>query len=365
MRNPDAAADPAPLVDRFADLALEAAGAACAAVFLLDGDRGTLFCQALRVDDGVVMRAPASPEPLAPGDPVLARVLSLHGPVAVANAHTSELLPAAWVDALGLGSAVMAPLQSGGSYLGLLVVGWPEAGPIGEPVVEATRSGARALALALEAVVDDHVELMLATERERLALDLLDALSRVLAAVNLRAGLLRLVVEDDLAEDMRAIESLARRGLAALSRGTASMAALRSDVPDLAGEIQRLARSYEERHPARVLVDMRGAAALPDEVQEALVRVAHEAISNVERHSEARVVSISLDVRQAEAVLRVRDDGLGPWAVHTEGMGVGLALARDALVPLGGTIELREAEPGAELVATVPLVGAPAPVPVR
>lgn len=321
--------DPADLIDCFARLALDTTRADVVAVFLRDDERGALFCQSLHAASGVAVPDVAS-----------FPVLSLGNDAGVR-------LP-------GFDDVTAAPIATPQASVGFLVGGWLEGG-VPEAAGRTIADLARALALSLDVVVGDRLELVLAEEREHLAQELLETATRVLSAVNLRAGLLRLVVEEDLGEDVRAVESLARRGLSALGRGSASIAALRPEPADLARSVTAMARAFEECHPARVSVDVRGAALLPDGVQAALLRVAQEAISNVERHAEAQTVSIALDVDAGEAVLRVRDDGLGLRAESDAPVGVGLALACDAVEPLGGVVELRDAEPGTELVARVPL----------
>jgi signal transduction histidine kinase len=88
-------------------------------------------------------------------------------------------------------------------------------------------------------------------------------------------------------------------------------------------------------------------------------------------------VSVALDDRGTSVILRVRDDGAGPpqesdrvfefgFTTKPNGAGVGLAVSRDVVQEIGGTIELRRLDggrepgrPGAELIVTYPLPGTP------
>lgn len=207
------------------------------------------------------------------------------------------------------------------------------------------------------------LELTLADERERIAARLHDTVGRLLYTLNLRAGLLRLAVdESELAGEAREIEGLARSGLTALRRAVTTMASLRGDELEIVNALERAADEYRQTHLADVTLDIDAAAiSISPRAQQALIRAADEALSNVERHAEARHVAVSLDVHDTEAVLRVRDDGLGLARSRApRGTGVGLDLVRSALEPLGGTAELYDGDPGAEMVVRVPL--GPAPV---
>ncbi len=111
-----------------------------------------------------------------------------------------------------------------------------------------------------------------------------------------------------------------------------------------------------------VLVD---AAPLPEtapDVTAVLYRTAKESLANVAHHAQAKRVWITLEetaLRGAPAVrLEVADDGVGfPVSTDKRGEGhLGLALLRDRVVDLGGTVTLGDRPGGgAMLTAVVPL----------
>ena len=78
-------------------------------------------------------------------------------------------------------------------------------------------------------------------------------------------------------------------------------------VATLRTQIQVLDRA----HTARVTFAGRGVRALPAAQEEAMLRVAQEALHNALRHSGAEHVDVTLDRRGGGAVLRVTDDGSG------------------------------------------------------
>jgi Signal transduction histidine kinase len=111
-----------------------------------------------------------------------------------------------------------------------------------------------------------------------------------------------------------------------------------------------------------VLMD---AAPLPDtapEVTAVLYRTAKEALANVAHHAQAKRTWITLEetsLRGTPAVrLEVADDGVGfPASTDKRAEGhLGLALLRDRVVDLGGTVTLGDRlGGGALLTAVLPL----------
>jgi len=68
-------------------------------------------------------------------------------------------------------------------------------------------------------------------------------------------------------------------------------------------------------------------------------RAAQEGLSNAIRHAAARTISLSLRQHGDSAELRVADDGRGfDAAAGGSGTGLGLALMRERMAELGGTV---------------------------
>ena len=117
----------------------------------------------------------------------------------------------------------------------------------------------------------------------------------------------------------------------------------------LVASISQLLSDVEHRNPLQTSIGVIGVERrLDPSVELALFRVAQEALSNVERHAEARRVDVGLDFNAAGIRLLVRDDGIGlPPVVAARGRGAGLAGTpghgrtvpshrRDLRHPLGG-----------------------------
>ncbi len=101
-----------------------------------------------------------------------------------------------------------------------------------------------------------------------------------------------------------------------------------------------------------------GERATPLDVEEALFRVAQEALANAARHSGARQVEVSLCWESERVRLTVTDEGKGFDATRAEGRGLGLASMRERMMALAGTLEVTSTALGTTVAAEAPLLSA-------
>ncbi len=193
-------------------------------------------------------------------------------------------------------------------------------------------------------------------ERRRVARDLHDEVNQALTAILLRLEALSHDVpaeQFDEVVELKAIATQAMDELLALARQ------LRPTVLDdhgLLPALQAQVRGFEESTgvPAS-LVASGDPAALDDEKQTAVYRVAQEALSNVGRHGAAHLVELELTTSGPAVELHIRDDGRGfdPVAARQSGFGLEGMAERARLI--GGELDLRSA-PGAgtEITLRVP-----------
>ena len=107
---------------------------------------------------------------------------------------------------------------------------------------------------------------------------------------------------------------------------------------------------------------------VPPEAQEALLRIAQEALANVRKHSRASRVRLTLSYLDQAILLDVRDDGggfdLAASARNGSGGGFGIAGMRERVAALGGTLTVESALGQGTTVAAAlphgPAVPAPA-----
>jgi signal transduction histidine kinase len=111
-------------------------------------------------------------------------------------------------------------------------------------------------------------------------------------------------------------------------------------------------------------------ASLPDDDPEysrpqavALLRCAEEGLRNVVAHAKANAVEVILDDDGDQAMLTVRDDGVGPGAADLGAFSChGLRLLRERARALGGSLTFAPGQDGgAALTMVLPKSAAPAP----
>jgi len=200
-------------------------------------------------------------------------------------------------------------------------------------------------------------------ERQRLARDIHDTLAQ---------GFVSIVLQLQAAEgELPAGADAARRHLE-LARRTASdnLAEVRRLVWDLRPEqlraaslgeaLGRLTERLAEESGVTATTTVTGTPRpLSPDAEVTLLRVTQETLANVGRHARAGRVALTLSYMDGEAVLDVRDDGVG-FAPGADGAGpnggLGLRGMRERVEALGGRLAVESAPGGGTTVAvTVPV----------
>jgi two-component system NarL family sensor kinase len=101
------------------------------------------------------------------------------------------------------------------------------------------------------------------------------------------------------------------------------------------------------------------AGRMAPKIENALFRVIQETLSNIHRHSQSATATVALRKNEETVVLEVRDKGKG--MPHGSGDGPywatsgGLAGIEERVHELGGSLEIKPANPGTVVTATIPL----------
>ena len=195
-------------------------------------------------------------------------------------------------------------------------------------------------------------------DARRVAQALHDETGQLLAAVHLAIGQLKAHV-DPVGETYR---GRAEQGLRQAEEEIRRLShELRPPVLDdlgLVPALHVLARRAGQRAGLAVTVSCAGGDRLPAEVENALYRVAQEALTNTVRHAGASRCSIEVERRPADVACRIFDDGRG-FDLETHGGGrdgLGLLGMRERVHSLDGTLEI-SSRPGAgtEIRVSIPL----------
>ncbi|WP_194396176.1 sensor histidine kinase [Microbacterium atlanticum] len=196
-----------------------------------------------------------------------------------------------------------------------------------------------------------------AEERERLARDIHDTLAQSLAGLVIlaeRAGRQsREGAADAAASTMSTVEQVARDALAEARALVARTAAV-PDEPALGAAIERLADRFRAQAGAAIDVAVDAAAeALDRDRQVVLLRCVQEGLSNVARHAQATIVSVTVTGGDGVATLEIVDDGRG-FDPSESRAGFGIDGMGDRVALAGGTLEVDSA-PGAGTTVRVRL----------
>jgi signal transduction histidine kinase len=189
-------------------------------------------------------------------------------------------------------------------------------------------------------------------ERQRLARDLHDTLTQGFASV----VLLLEAAEESLALGRpveRHIEQALRSARDNLAESRRVVWALRprplaeQPLPQALGELT--GRLAEETGLRAETVVTGTARPVPAHVEEALLRIAQEALANVRKHAAASRVTVTLSYLDDVAMLDVHDDGVGfdqaTTVAQAAGAGLGLHAMAERVAALGGSLVV-ESAPG-------------------
>lgn len=214
------------------------------------------------------------------------------------------------------------------------------------------------MAEQLQTLVTTRQELAALEERNRLARDLHDSVKQQLFAISMQLASARTLLHDQAPVDrlLAHAESLTQ---AAQQEVMSTIHALRPAALHQVGLLEAV-RTYVSRwsqqHQIAAQVDCRGQAELPLVVEQALFRVAQEALTNIARHSAATHVTIQLTADWHAGTLAMSDNGRGFDPQVTDQHGLGLQSMRERVAALGGTLTI-DSRPGAgtRMIAEIPL----------
>ncbi|NGO73818.1 GAF domain-containing sensor histidine kinase [Streptomyces sp. SB3404] len=207
-----------------------------------------------------------------------------------------------------------------------------------------------AIALTNARLYERSRELTIAGERARIAHELHDAVAQKLFSLRLTAQAATALVDRDPVRAKEELHEVARLAAEAADELRAAVVELRPaalDEDGLVATLRTQAGVLDRAHTAAVTFTCEGVRALPAAHEEALLRVAQEALHNALRHADASRVEVALVRHGTGTLLTVTDDGAGfdPGAVRSAGRHLGLVSMRDRANGVGGTLTVTS-EPG-------------------
>lgn len=210
-----------------------------------------------------------------------------------------------------------------------------------------------ALKKLTQRIVDTQEE-----ERGRVARELHDGISQILVSVRYALDLAERRLQKG---DARAGESL-RKGLSSLTTAIQEVRRISRDLRP--GSLDDLGLGPALKTLTDEFTDRTGISAeletvvfrnrLDEEAKTALFRIAQEAMTNIERHSDATAVTVRLFGHRRGATLRIQDNGKGFHRDRANG-GLGLRNMQERIEQLDGTLRILASSEGTVIEAEVPL----------
>lgn len=213
-----------------------------------------------------------------------------------------------------------------------------------------------------------HLQSLREDERKTIAREIHDELGQMLTALKINLSLAKKDSGSDVAGTIRTLETNIRyidEGIRSVKRICSS---LRPDILENLGlaaaietqceELDRLGISCDVKLPVRDLV-------LPHNTDIVVYRIVQEAFTNILRHAGSTCVRVTLLVNDAEAVLRITDNGRGITPEDLEKHGAfGLMGMKERVTSMGGRFRVRGMKNrGTTMVAALPLAGGNAHLP--
>ena len=262
----------------------------------------------------------------------------------------------AWHRAHGHRLLVQSVLVANGEPLGLLGLAFTSDAELDPAKVELFNAVAQQATLALQlsrlsdqarlADVARERETTVLQERARFAGQIHDTLAQGFTGTLLHLEALRVRTargERVTVDELQSVRKIAALGLAEARRSALAIRPLALDGRDLSTALQQLT----ERSAVPGLLDCRWSLGgvprpLPPLADEALLNIAHEAVSNAIRHADASNIHITLAFDSDGVTLRVRDDGIGFDASDSRQRGhtFGLRSMRERATVVGGSLDV-------------------------
>jgi signal transduction histidine kinase len=251
-----------------------------------------------------------------------------------------------------LGVPIVAPEGVIGAFYLTDKQGAAEFGPADEELIELLAAHA-AIAITNARLYEHSRELSIVSERNRLALDLHDAVSQKLFSLVLTAEAAGTQLARDPAAAAAHVARLQELAAEALEELRALILELRPPALErdgLCGALRKHVDVLRRLHRVEIDLDVDDAVgdASPAGRDREILRIAQEALHNAVRHSGAGRVGIRLARAGAGVVLEVSDDGAGfdPADPEVRSRRLGLTSMEERAQRLGGRLEIRSA-PGA------------------
>ena len=336
------------VLQRLVDSSRELAGARYAALGLPDGDGGFRRFLTSGMSDKLI----ASLGPLPRQHGVLGAMLETQSPYRTGDIHSHPRFrgwwPAGHPDMRSfLGVPIVAPQGVIGAFYLTEKIDAPDFSDEDEELIRLLAAHA-AIAITNARLYEQTRELSIAAERNRLALELHDAVSQKLFGLVLSAEAAGTLLERDpeaAGDQVAKLQALAQEALDELRSLVFELRPPDLERDGLGGALRKHVELLRRLQQQEIELDLDGELPADAERDREILRIAQEALQNALRHARADHIAVRVSADDGRILLEVEDDGVGfePDAVDTRSRRLGLTSMEERARRLGGTLEIRSA----------------------
>ncbi|GCE24968.1 hypothetical protein KDA_04520 [Dictyobacter alpinus] len=215
------------------------------------------------------------------------------------------------------------------------------------------------MAQQLQSVFFTQRKLAVLEERNRLARELHDSVKQQVFSASMQLSTADSVIEQDTTSAQKHIqlaESLIDHVQQELASVIHALRPVDLERKSLELALTEYVRGWEQQTGIRTALSIDPLPAISPELETACYRVTQEALSNVARHSGARVVTVRLQSVRNLVTLNIHDNGHGFQVDNKQESGIGLQSMSERVEKLHGSLEISsDKRNGTTISVTYPL----------
>jgi signal transduction histidine kinase len=243
-----------------------------------------------------------------------------------------------------------------------LLLYFPSGHPVSEQQIELMCALAQQVTLAIQLtqLADKAKQGAILNERNRMARDIHDTLAQSFTGIIMQTEAFKMAPELDPDETriyLDRIGNLARLGLSEARRSVQALRPLALETANFPEALHQLLQQMTDGTTMQTHLHVEGATQLlPAMIEENLLRIAQEALTNAIRHSAAGTITLQLLFEPTAVHLQIMDDGKGFVPDASLTYGFGLIGMQERAHHLEGQFHLvSQPGQGTEITVSVPL----------
>ena len=338
---------------------------AVAVIWVYEPDTGRLRPERLFQDNAIHTPATGRLAPLIADEVAIwQQVVAEDRPVTIDTPTTSQqqLLPAGDIRV-----STHIPLHQGEQIIGLFSINRADNRPYLPTEIELAQALAQQIAFGLQLARLNTVtqQATLLGERNRMAREIHDTLAQGFTGIVIQLEAAEDMLDDDPAaaqSHLRRAQSLARDSLAEARRSVMALRPQALERHDLAGALRGLLTQLTAGTNIQTDLQVIGSMTdLPPLLEDNLLRIGQEALTNALKHAQPHHITIQLTFGPDEVRLQVKDDGCGfvvggQDGVKPAGSGFGLIGMRERAAKIGAQLVIHSVpDKGTEILCIVPI----------